>query len=666
MPCPHFQITIVQRSAGQSAVAGAAYQSGEKLACKYDQQIKDYSRKKGVAYTEVMLPPNAPKEYADRQTLWNAAEGVEKQWNAQLARRIVLALPREVPPEQYPDMLREFCREQFVSKGMCVDFAIHDTGDGNPHAHIMLTMRAMGERGKWLPKSRKVYDLDENGERIKLKSGNWKSHKENTVDWNNQEYAEVWRHSWEVLTNRYLEQNDRQERVDLRSFDRQGITGQVPTVHMGPAVTQMERRGIRTMIGDLNRDIKNANSRMTSIRNIIRGLQNWINSMKEKFSVFLDACKEPEQPELIGLIFAAMEFRKDERQEWSAYSRQNGDVADLKKMSAAITYLQQHDILTLAGLEQYLSSQQEQANALRNEVKANENRIKEINTVFTSVQTCSDCQSVYNQYDKIFWKTKRGKFAEEHPEVEAYKKTRRFLDAHPADEATSADALNEEIFQLQAENKRLLASMDSIKSDMELLRTVRRYIGKVLPPQPVTEKQTPQAPKQEATASKQPAKPAPQKQSSPAKKAPEKAQQKSSTPAKTTPQKSTTNTAKKQKSAPAKTTSTQAQAKQSTPAKASQKKAAPKPSVSSKPEQKTPTAKQPAPAKSTPAKTTPSKPAPSKTVDTTPATPPQPTPAEEPRKRPSVLKKLSEKQELVDQTKAENQNVRRHSNDLDL
>lgn len=270
MPCPHFQITIVQRSAGQSAVAGAAYQSGEKLVCKYDQQIKDYSRKKGVAYTEVMLPPNAPKEYANRQTLWNAAEGVEKQWNAQLARRIVLALPREVPLEQYPDMLREFCREQFVSKGMCVDFAIHDTGDGNSHAHIMLTMRAMDEHGKWLPKSRKVYDLDENSERIKLKSGNWKSHKENTVDWNNQEYAEIWRHSWEVLTNRYLEQNDRQERVDLRSFERQGITGQVPTVHMGPAVTQMERRGIRTMIGDLNRDIKNANSRMTSIRNIIR------------------------------------------------------------------------------------------------------------------------------------------------------------------------------------------------------------------------------------------------------------------------------------------------------------------------------------------------------------------------------------------------------------
>ena len=120
-------------------------------------------------------------------------------------------------------MIREFCQEQFVSKGMIADFAIHDKGDGNPHAHILLTIRAMDEHGKWLPKALKVYDLDENGERIRLPSGNWKCHKENTVDWNDQKYAEVWRHGWETITNRYLEAAGRPERVDLRSFERQGI-----------------------------------------------------------------------------------------------------------------------------------------------------------------------------------------------------------------------------------------------------------------------------------------------------------------------------------------------------------------------------------------------------------------------------------------------------------
>ena len=209
MPCPHNEISIVQRSQQQSAVAAAAYQSGEKLFCEYDQEVKHYPEKRGIVHNEILLPANAPPEYADRNTLWNAAEAVEKQWNSQLARRWVLTIPREIPPDQYAVLVREFCQQQFVSKGMIADFAIHDTHPPghNPHAHVLLTMRAMDEHGKWLSKSRKVYDLDENGERIKLPSGRWKSHKEDTVDWNDQKYCEIWRHEWEVIQNRYLEAN---------------------------------------------------------------------------------------------------------------------------------------------------------------------------------------------------------------------------------------------------------------------------------------------------------------------------------------------------------------------------------------------------------------------------------------------------------------------------
>ena len=140
IPCPHFKITIVKRSQGQSAVAGAAYQSGERLFSEYDQKTKFYNKKKELVHAEIMLPTHAPPGYADRATLWNAVEAVENQWNAQLARRIVLAFPREVPRDQYLPMLKEFCNEQFVSKGMVADFAIHDKGDGNPHAHILLTL----------------------------------------------------------------------------------------------------------------------------------------------------------------------------------------------------------------------------------------------------------------------------------------------------------------------------------------------------------------------------------------------------------------------------------------------------------------------------------------------------------------------------------------------
>ena len=103
IPCPHFKITIVKRSQGQSAVAGAAYQSGERLFSEYDQKTKFYNKKKELVHAEIMLPSHAPPGYADRQTLWNAVEAVENQWNSQLARRIVLAFPVEVPKEQYAD-----------------------------------------------------------------------------------------------------------------------------------------------------------------------------------------------------------------------------------------------------------------------------------------------------------------------------------------------------------------------------------------------------------------------------------------------------------------------------------------------------------------------------------------------------------------------------------
>ena len=108
MPCPHNEISIVQRSHRQSAVAAAAYQSGEKLFCEYDQEVKHYPEKRGIVHNEILLPANAPLEYTDRNTLWNAAEAVEKQWNSQLARRWVLSIPREIPPDQYAALVRDF------------------------------------------------------------------------------------------------------------------------------------------------------------------------------------------------------------------------------------------------------------------------------------------------------------------------------------------------------------------------------------------------------------------------------------------------------------------------------------------------------------------------------------------------------------------------------
>lgn len=206
----HCTINIFSRGAESqlSAVGSAAYRSGEKITNEYDGITHDYTRKKGIVHTEILLPPHAPPEFADRSTLWNSVEKIEKAKNSQLAREIEAALPRELDREQQIRLVREYVQDNFVSAGMCADIAIHDKNNGNPHAHIMLTMRPLEQSGEWGAKSKKEYILDKNGQRIKLKSGNYKVRKIDLMDWNDKGKAEVWRRAWADVTNKYLaEQN---------------------------------------------------------------------------------------------------------------------------------------------------------------------------------------------------------------------------------------------------------------------------------------------------------------------------------------------------------------------------------------------------------------------------------------------------------------------------
>ena len=237
----HWNIGIVSRGKGKSAVAAAAYRSGEKLTNEWDGMTHDYTRKGGVVHTEIMLPPHAPPSFSDRSTLWNSVELYEKAGNAQLAREIDAALPIELSREEQIRLVREYCSSQFVSRGMCVDYAIHDTDSGNPHCHIMLTMRPLDERGAWAAKSKKEYDLDENGERIRLPSGRYKTHKVDLTGWNDKDNTLLWRKAWADYTNDFLERNGSPERIDHRSNAERGID-EIPTVHMGVAACQMEKK----------------------------------------------------------------------------------------------------------------------------------------------------------------------------------------------------------------------------------------------------------------------------------------------------------------------------------------------------------------------------------------------------------------------------------------
>ena len=481
LPCPHFDVKIIQRSKRQSAVASAAYQSGERLFSEYDQKQKYYSHKSEIVHTEIMLPPHAPPEYADRNTLWNAAEAIEKQWNSQLARRFVLAIPRELPRSQYADLIRDYCREFFVSKGMIADFAIHDKGDGNPHAHILLTMRAMDETGKWLSKSRKVYDLDENGERIRLASGRWKSHKEDTVDWNDQKYAEIWRQGWADTANRYLEAIGSPERLDLRSYARQGID-KIPTVHMGPAVSQLEKKGIQTNIGNLNRDIKVANSLMQSIRQMVRSLKGWLSGLKEKKAALLEALEQAKEPTIPELLSRYLDMRSEERTGWTSKGKLKGTVGDFNKVMEALDFLRQKEISTVESLDAYLDEASAQAVSIREEIRPMEKRVKEIDRLLFHIGNFEANKPVHAKYAAIRWKKTKEKFAADHKEeLDAYNAALRYFKVHLDGAKYSTKKLAGEQAQLSENVASKTEALTAVQEDVKILRDVRHWLNQVLP-----------------------------------------------------------------------------------------------------------------------------------------------------------------------------------------
>ena len=255
----HLSAKIIKRSQGASAVAAAAYRSAEKIYNQYDDVLYDYSRKSGVSYTEIMLPDNAPEKYKNRAVLWNAVEKVEKNKNSQLSRQIEVALQNEFSPEEQIRILKEYVRENFVNQGMCADIAVHNKGDGNPHAHIMLTMRSIDKNGQWMDKKKKDYILDKNGNKqydpIK------KTYKHKTIninDWDNKENMEKWRESWAIINNREFERMGIDERIYHESYEKRGVF-QIPTIHLGVQASALEKMSIDSDLGDINREIKKSN-----------------------------------------------------------------------------------------------------------------------------------------------------------------------------------------------------------------------------------------------------------------------------------------------------------------------------------------------------------------------------------------------------------------------
>ena len=314
----HLEAKVVSLGTGRSAVAASAYLSCSKILNDYDGVQHDYTRKKGLVWQEVFLPEFAPSEWKERGVLWNAVEENEKTKDSRLAREFVVALPIELSEAQWEKLLSDFISDTFVADGMCADVAIHDPHPPghNPHAHIMLTVRPLDEKGNWQYKTQKEYLCVKNGEeqgftadefkaaqtegwekqyqykvgkkkvymtasaaeakgyeRVSKYPKSTKYGRQNPIAerWNSEEQLVLWRAAWADVTNRHLETAGHEERIDHRSHADRGLTEQ-PTIHEGVVARALEKKGIVSDRCELNRQIKADNALLRELKTTVKKL----------------------------------------------------------------------------------------------------------------------------------------------------------------------------------------------------------------------------------------------------------------------------------------------------------------------------------------------------------------------------------------------------------
>ena len=461
----HCSIKIISRSKGKSAVAAAAYRSGEKLTNDYDGTTHDFTRKGGVVHTEILLPDNAPREYADRFTLWNAVEAVEKSKNAQLSREIEIALPNELSEAECVALAKEFAQQTFVDKGMCADVCIHNPNreQKNIHAHIMLTMRPFSEDGTWGDKQKKEYLLDKNGNKIYDKrKRTYKCRTVQTTDWNSREKAEEWREAWAEFLNNALEQRNISEKVDYRSFERQGKI-EKPTVHMGAAATQMERKGIRTIKGDTNREIKSINAKISALLKRIEVLDNELAKMKEI----------PKEDSLLEML---MRFHDNgiKFSEVRGVSVSNlKKIAKFKDLTHLIAFVQGHKIGTLSELAEKNSETKAMLKNYKSKLISTQKRMKELTELLDNYPRYKENKAVYLAWLSITNPKKKEKFYDKHyGEIALFKTVKSFYDSNLNGAKLTPKAWQRELEELKKSAEVDRAKVEKLGDDVAVMETL--------------------------------------------------------------------------------------------------------------------------------------------------------------------------------------------------
>ena len=468
----HFHVEQIKRSKGQSAIAAAAYRSGEKLHSEYYGEDSDYTRKGGVICSDILLPHHAPTEYSDRETLWNAVEKVERGKKAQLAYSFDIALQNEFSMEENIVLARQFLLDNFVSRGMIVDFAVHspdkeDGGIPNPHIHFMCPIRPLEQNGQWGNKQRREYVLDEHGERIPDGKGDYVFNAVPTTDWGSPDTLEHWRQAWADLCNQKFAEKELDCRIDHRSYERQGID-RLPTIHEGVTVRAMEAKGIRTDKGDLNRWVRATNDMIRNLKKKIFALLDWLKEIHAELS-------KPQIPSLAQLL--SEYYTNRNANAWS----QKAKIGNLKEFSEIINYLSENDLTTLEDLQQRVSALNERITELKESVCGKSDRMKELDELLRMVEFYADGKPVSDKLATIKWKGKREQFqAENENALRLYHMAERKLKPYFKDGKLPITAWRKEHDRLEQEYTAAQAELSPIHAEVKKLWQIKYKVEQII------------------------------------------------------------------------------------------------------------------------------------------------------------------------------------------
>ena len=452
-------------------MAAAAYRVGEKLHSEYYGEDSDYTRKGGVICSDILLPSHAPPEYSDRQTLWNAVEKAERGKKAQLAYSFDIALQNEFSMQENIYLARQFLLDNFVSRGMVADFAVHqsdkaDGGISNPHFHVMCPIRPIDLDGSWGNKQRREYVLDEHGERALDEAGNYVFNAVPTTDWGKPETLEAWRHAWAELCNAKFAEKGLDCWIDHRSYERQGIE-QIPTVHEGPSVRAMEAKGIHIDKGDLNRWLRKTNALLREAKEKIAALIGWLKDVKAELA-------KPQPPTLNDLLALHCANRNK-----GAYSNKAKN-ANLQRYAEAFSFLQSKNLYTVDDLESTLHAMQNKIDTLKRSASTNQARIKEVDELLRMVDYYKSGKSATDKLKSIRFEKSRQKYKAEHDnELRTFYMAERKLKPYFKDGKLPITAWRREREQLEQEYRDIQTELAPLHADAKKLWAIHYNIYEV-------------------------------------------------------------------------------------------------------------------------------------------------------------------------------------------